>query len=56
MGKDRGLLFGSAKIKFMYLSQKHVFPHIQLKMNDDIIEQVEQIKFLGMIFDSKMTW
>ncbi len=53
---SHGLSFAPAKTKIIAFSKKRHLPPIQLSLNGATLEQTSNIKFLGLIFDSTLTW
>ena len=51
-----GLAFSPAKTKIVIYSKKRYQPSIQLSLNGVALEQASSTKFLGLIFDSNLTW
>ena len=54
---NHGFRFSSSKtvaVRFTRSTRKETIPNIKLK--DDLIPYEKEAKFLGMIFDSKLTW
>jgi hypothetical protein len=50
-----GLSLSISKCKSLAFSRKRNIPHIDLSLDDQVIEVVESVKFLGVFLDSKMT-
>lgn len=55
-GNNHGLSFAPAKTKIVVFSKKRNLPHIHLSLNGTILEQTPNAKFLGLTFDSTLTW
>ena len=54
---NHGFKFSSTKtvaVRFTRCTRRENIPHLKLK--DDIIPYEKEVKFPGMIFDSKLTW
>ena len=54
---DNGFKFSSSKtvaVRFTRCTRKEEIP--TLKLNDNILPYEKEVKFLGLIFDSKLTW
>ena len=51
-----GLQFAADKTKAIIFSHKYKINPLPLSINGHPIEYVSQIKFLGVIFDKRMTW
>ena len=54
---DHGFRFSPSKtvaVRFTRCTRKETVPHLKLK--DSLIPYEKQVKFLGMTFDSKLTW
>ena len=55
--KLNGFKFSTSKtvaIRFTRCKYQEAVPH--LKLEEDILPYADEVKFLGMIFDSKLTW
>lgn len=48
--------FKAEKINMVVFTQKRVLPEMSLKMDGRSLERVNVFKFLGVLFDSKLTW
>uniref|UniRef100_A0A673MAK6 Uncharacterized LOC107721237 n=1 Tax=Sinocyclocheilus rhinocerous TaxID=307959 RepID=A0A673MAK6_9TELE len=53
---DWGFKFSVEKTKTIIFSRKRIIPEINLKMYGRSLERVRVFKFLGIYFDSKLTW
>ena len=54
---DHGFKFSTSKtvaVRFTRCTRRETVPHLKLK--DSLIPYEKEVKFLGMIFDSKLTW
>uniref|UniRef100_A0A8C2FGS7 Reverse transcriptase domain-containing protein n=1 Tax=Cyprinus carpio TaxID=7962 RepID=A0A8C2FGS7_CYPCA len=53
---DWGMKFSVSKTQYMVFSRKKKIEQITLKLYDQLLERVIEFKYLGLIFDEKMTW
>jgi len=53
---ENGFSFSVSKSQFILFSRKHSIVNIQLYLCDREIEIVDTYKYLGIWFDSKLTW
>uniref|UniRef100_A0A8C1TCJ5 RNA-directed DNA polymerase from mobile element jockey n=1 Tax=Cyprinus carpio TaxID=7962 RepID=A0A8C1TCJ5_CYPCA len=53
---DWGLKFSVAKTQYMIFTKKKKMEQITLKLYDQPLERVSEFKYLGLIFDGKLTW
>ena len=51
-----GFLISTTKTVAVVLSRKRQTEHLILKFGNSILSVVNEVKFLGMIIDSKLTW
>ena len=49
------LNIAKSKFRLFHMPQK-IVPKLQLKLYGSLIEQVNELKFLGLIFDSNLNW
>ena len=54
--KENSLEFNASKTKAIMFTRKHNFEPVPLYLNGERIEYVESFKYLGVIFDRKLTW
>ena len=55
-GKANNLHFNADKTKVMIFSRRYKIERPILMINRKVIEYVDTIKYLGVVFDSKLTW
>lgn len=53
---NHGLEISPSKSNVIVFSRKRVTPHIRVLINNSILPNQTQIRFLGVILDSKLTW
>lgn len=51
-----GITFSPGKTKFIIFSRKRNQIHPSINFNNNVINPVIEIKFLGLLWDSKLTW
>jgi len=54
--KANNLKFIESKTKIMIFTRKHIYDKPEIKLNDKVIEYVDTFKYLGVIFDNRLTW
>lgn len=54
--KDNGVTFSPTKTKTLHCCRRHICFTSPLKLGDDVIEEVESHRFLGLLFDKGLTW
>ncbi|KAK7877307.1 hypothetical protein WMY93_031957 [Mugilogobius chulae] len=55
-GLDWGFRFSVEKTKVMFFTRRKVSEALKLKLYGEDIERVNAFKFLGVVFDSRLTW
>lgn len=55
-GFDWGFRFSVEKTKMMFFTKRTVSETLQLKLYDKVIGKVSSFKYLGVVFDSRLTW
>jgi len=51
-----GFRFSREKTQVVFFTRKKVDEEINLKLYGHVLERVESFKFLGMVFDARLTW
>uniref|UniRef100_A0A8C6S2Z8 Reverse transcriptase domain-containing protein n=1 Tax=Neogobius melanostomus TaxID=47308 RepID=A0A8C6S2Z8_9GOBI len=55
-GLDWGFRFSVEKTKTVFFTRKRVREDLKLRMYGEEVERVSSFKFLGVVFDSRLTW
>ncbi len=51
-----GLKFSVPKTQYMVFTKKKKMEQMTLELYDQLLERVTELKYLGLIFDEKLTW
>jgi len=54
--ETNGLRFSSSKTKYIIFSRKHNIPQLNLVLKNTPLQMVNEAKFLGLVFDKKLSW
>ena len=55
-GYDWGCKFSTEKTQTVFFTRKRTREDVRLKMYGEELERVPQFKFLGVVFDERLTW
>jgi Reverse transcriptase (RNA-dependent DNA polymerase) len=51
-----GLTISTQKSESMVFSKKHQIPQLTISLNNNILQNAVQFRYLGVLFDTKLTW
>ncbi len=55
-GRNKGLKISTTKTTVINFTRKHAPLHLQLSLGSEQLQQSDRVRFLGLLFDSKLQW